>query len=192
MVETDAAYAMTCKELMKLMIEVYCPRNEIYKMENVSEEEDKIERFIWGLPDNIQGNENHSRDSHVHQQPFKRPNIARAYTSGSNEKKAYSINLPYCDKCKLHHAGPCTVKCRNCTKVSHMTRYCKTHASTANQRAPLANQKTTVTCYECGRQGHYRSECPKLKNQNRGDQAGKNEARGIAYALCDTRQFLDF
>ncbi|GKA29222.1 hypothetical protein Tco_0715467 [Tanacetum coccineum] len=30
---TNAAYAMTWKELMKLMTEVYCPRNEILKME---------------------------------------------------------------------------------------------------------------------------------------------------------------
>nr|GEX10587.1 hypothetical protein [Tanacetum cinerariifolium] len=30
---TNAAYAMTWKELMKLMIEVYCPRNEIQKIE---------------------------------------------------------------------------------------------------------------------------------------------------------------
>nr|GEY84343.1 putative reverse transcriptase domain-containing protein [Tanacetum cinerariifolium] len=73
------------EDLMKLMIEVYCPRNEIQKLENelwnlrvkgtdvasytrrfqeltllcprmVPEENDKIERFIWGFPDNIHGN----------------------------------------------------------------------------------------------------------------------------------------
>ncbi|GKG31600.1 reverse transcriptase domain-containing protein, partial [Tanacetum coccineum] len=32
-VGVDVAYAMTWKALMKLMIEVYCPRNEIQKME---------------------------------------------------------------------------------------------------------------------------------------------------------------
>ncbi|GKA37729.1 hypothetical protein Tco_0724294 [Tanacetum coccineum] len=55
----DAAYAMKCVGLMKLMIEVYCPRNEIQKMETklmVPDEEDRVERFIGGLPDNIQGN----------------------------------------------------------------------------------------------------------------------------------------
>ncbi|GKD10260.1 reverse transcriptase domain-containing protein [Tanacetum coccineum] len=30
---TDAAYALSWRELMKLMTEVYCPRNEIQKME---------------------------------------------------------------------------------------------------------------------------------------------------------------
>ncbi|GKC61541.1 reverse transcriptase domain-containing protein [Tanacetum coccineum] len=75
------------------------------------------------------------------------PNVARAYTTGGNEKKAYSRNLPYCNKCKLHHIGPCTMKCGNCKKVGHMTRDCKTPvaAAIANQRAPLANQKTNAT-----------------------------------------------
>ncbi|GKD78866.1 putative reverse transcriptase domain-containing protein [Tanacetum coccineum] len=62
-------------------------------------------------------------------------------------------------------------------------RDCKAPAATTNQRALAANQKTTVTCYECGRQGHYRSECPKLKNHNCGNLAGNNEARGRAFAL---------
>ncbi|GKB15516.1 hypothetical protein Tco_0849439, partial [Tanacetum coccineum] len=30
---------------------------------------------------------------------------------------------------------------------------------------------------------HYHSECPKLKNQNRGNQAGSSEARGRVCAL---------
>ncbi|GJW90485.1 putative reverse transcriptase domain-containing protein [Tanacetum coccineum] len=85
MIRIRAEYAMTWTELMKLMTEVYCPRNKIQKMETelwnltvkgndlttyakrfqelvllctgmVSDEKDKVERFIGGLPDNIQGN----------------------------------------------------------------------------------------------------------------------------------------
>ncbi|GKD13274.1 reverse transcriptase domain-containing protein [Tanacetum coccineum] len=41
-----------------------------------------------------------------------------------------------------------------------------------------ANNQRTLTCFECGNQGHYRSECPKLKNQNHGNQAESGEARG--------------
>ncbi|GKD78111.1 putative reverse transcriptase domain-containing protein [Tanacetum coccineum] len=158
----------------------------------VPEEEDKIERLSWGLPDSIQGNVTSfatirlqdairmANNNHVHQQPFKRPNV---YTAGNKEKKAYAGSFPYSNKCKLHHAGPCIVKCENCKKIGHMTRDCKTPAATTNQRAPVANQKTTVACFECGRKGHYCSDCPKLKNQNRRDQAGNGEARGRAYAL---------
>ncbi|GJT81748.1 putative reverse transcriptase domain-containing protein [Tanacetum coccineum] len=54
----EAAYAMSWAELMKLMTEVYYPRNKVKKMETemVPNEEDKVKRFIGGLSDNIQGN----------------------------------------------------------------------------------------------------------------------------------------
>ncbi|GKD27477.1 putative reverse transcriptase domain-containing protein [Tanacetum coccineum] len=97
----------------------------------------------------------------------------------------YAGPLPYCNKCMLHHEGPCTVKCGKCNKVGHMARDCKNAVAVpATQRAPVVNQRVP-TCFECGRQGHYRNECPKLKNQNRGNKAGKKteEARGKAYVL---------
>ncbi|GJT74471.1 putative reverse transcriptase domain-containing protein [Tanacetum coccineum] len=53
----DAAYAMNWAGLMRLMTEVYCPRNEIQKMETelmVPDKEDRVERFIGGLLDKIQ------------------------------------------------------------------------------------------------------------------------------------------
>ncbi|GKC35762.1 putative reverse transcriptase domain-containing protein [Tanacetum coccineum] len=157
-VGVDAAYAMTWKALMKLMIEVYYPRNEIQKMETglwnltvkgnnltaynqrlqeltllctkmAPKEEDKVEKYIGDLPDNIQGNlkgyaiknaenkrrfNNNQRDNHAQQQPpFKRQNVngqnvARAYTVENNvERKGYVGALPYCSKCRLHHEGPC-------------------------------------------------------------------------------------
>ncbi|GJZ76555.1 putative reverse transcriptase domain-containing protein [Tanacetum coccineum] len=86
----------------------------------VPDEEKKIERYIWGLPDNIQGNSNQG-NNHAQQPPPKRQNIARAYTVGPGEKKVYAGTSPFCNKCKLHHTGPCTVKCgadniiRGCT-----------------------------------------------------------------------------
>ncbi|GKD26059.1 putative reverse transcriptase domain-containing protein, partial [Tanacetum coccineum] len=170
---TEVAFVMSWRELMKLMTE-----------------EDRVKKFIGGLPDNIQGNviaaeptklqdavriannlmdqklkgyavknaenkrrlEVNQRDNRGHQPPFKRPNVGgqnvvRAYTASNNERKPYNGSLPLCNKCKLHHEGPCT----------------------------------------CGRQGHYRSDCPKLKDQNCGNKAGnKNgvgEARGKAYVL---------
>ncbi|GJX26033.1 reverse transcriptase domain-containing protein [Tanacetum coccineum] len=51
-----------------------------------------------------------------------------------------------------------------------------------NQRVPVANQKT-IMFFEFGRLGHYRSKCPKLKNQNRGNPVGNGEARGRVHAL---------
>ncbi|GJX13978.1 putative reverse transcriptase domain-containing protein [Tanacetum coccineum] len=180
-------------KLMKLMTEVYCPRNEVQNMKTelwnlavkgndlttytrrfqelvllctrmVPGEEDKVKRFVGGLPENIQGNvinaeptklqdairiannlmdqklkgyarsaenkrklDNHPRDSRGQQPVFKRQNVGgqnvvRAYTAGNNEKKRYVGSLPYCNKCKLHHAGPCIMRCGNCTNISKITR----------------------------------------------------------------------
>nr|GEW31253.1 hypothetical protein [Tanacetum cinerariifolium] len=97
---------------------------------------------------------------------IKRPNVggqnvARAYMAGNNERKPYNGSLPLRNKCKLHHERPCN-------------------------RGQVVNQRG-VTCFECGTQGHYMSDCPKLKDQNNGNKAGnKNEigeARGKAYGL---------
>ncbi|GJX33708.1 hypothetical protein Tco_0245265 [Tanacetum coccineum] len=38
---------------------------------------------------------------------------------------------------------------------------------------PIANQKPVVTCFGYCAQGHFKSECPKSKNQNHGNQKGK-------------------
>ncbi|GJU07644.1 putative reverse transcriptase domain-containing protein [Tanacetum coccineum] len=254
-IRTDAAYALSWRELMKLMTEVYCPRNEIQKMETelwnlsvknndiasytqrfqeltmmctkmVPEEEDRVEKFIGGLPDNIQGNviaaeptrlqdavriannlmdqklkgyavrnaenkrrlDNNYGNNRGQQPPHKRQNtggqnVARAYVAGNNEEKKYEGTLPFCNKCKFHHVGPCTIKCGKCNRAGHLTKNCRvTNPTTPTQRGQIVNQRV-VTCFECGAQGHYRKDCPKIKNQNRGNKASVPDARGRAYAL---------
>nr|GEV83870.1 reverse transcriptase domain-containing protein [Tanacetum cinerariifolium] len=84
---------------------------------------------------------------------------------------------------KLHHNGSCTVKCANCKRVGLLTQDCGVPTATTNQRAHMVNQRNTVTCYECGKQGYYKSDCPKLKNQNSRNATGNCEARGRFYAL---------
>nr|GEV21009.1 reverse transcriptase domain-containing protein [Tanacetum cinerariifolium] len=86
----------------------------------------------------------------------------------------------------MHHAGPCTVRCENCKRAGHMTRDCKVTVTLNTQRAPIGSQHGIV-CYECGRPRHFRKDCPKLRNQNRGNktenQTGGNEATSRAYAI---------
>nr|GEV72518.1 hypothetical protein [Tanacetum cinerariifolium] len=175
------------------------------------EESDKIERYIGGLPDMIYGSvvaskrktmqeaikmatklmdkkirtfterqtENKRKkddnNNKAQQQPLKKQGVAIAYTVGPGERKEYAGTLPLCNKCKFHHNGQCIVKCANCKRVGHLTRDCKSPAATNNHRNP--------TCYECGNQGHYRSDCPELKNQDHGNQARGTGAHRMVHAL---------
>nr|GEU42183.1 hypothetical protein [Tanacetum cinerariifolium] len=113
-------------------------------------------------------------------------NVARAYTAGNNETRAYEGPLLYCNRCKLHHEGQCTMKCSNCKRVGHKTRDCRATLAAATQGTRRPNVRVNM-CFECGAPGNYRKDCPKIKNQNRGNKARIPEARGKAYVLrgCD-------
>nr|GEV99146.1 putative reverse transcriptase domain-containing protein [Tanacetum cinerariifolium] len=88
------------------------------------------------------------------------------------------------------------VKYATCNLLNSALTWCGTDAAFAMSWRELmklmaevgqvVNQRV-VTCFECGRQRHYRSDCPKLKDQNSGNKAGnKNgigKARGKAYVL---------
>ncbi|GJS45704.1 reverse transcriptase domain-containing protein [Tanacetum coccineum] len=189
----DAAYAIKLTELMKLMTEVYCPRNEIQKMEaglwNLTMKGSDFTAYIRRfqelvllctrmVPDEKDKRrfDNNPRDNRGQQLTFKRQNVggqnmARAYTVGNNEKKGYVGSLPYYNKCRFHHEGPCTVRCGNCKRVGHMAKDYTAAVAPNTQRALVGNQPGVV-CYECGRLGHYRKDCSKLRNQNRGNKTG--------------------
>ncbi|GKB46914.1 putative reverse transcriptase domain-containing protein [Tanacetum coccineum] len=155
------------------------------------EESDEVEKYVGGLPDMIQGSvmaskpktmqdaiefatelmdqkirtfadrqaknkrklDDNSRNNQNQQQPFKRQNVARAYTAGPGEKKVYGGSKPLSPAVAAN-----------------------------NQRAPGANQRV-VTCFECEAQGHFKRDCPKLKNNNRRNQAGNGGATTRAYAV---------
>ncbi|GJR96585.1 putative reverse transcriptase domain-containing protein, partial [Tanacetum coccineum] len=184
----------------------------------VLEEEDQVEKFIGGIPDNIQGNviaaestrlqdvvriannlidqklkgyamkntknkrkfDNSQKDNHGQQPPFKRQNVARAYTASNNKRRVYNGPLPLCNKCKFHHEGPCTMRYGKCNKVGHLTRDCKaTNSTTSTQRGQVVNQRV-VNYYKCGRQGYYKNHFPKLKEQNHGNKTGNKNGIGEA------------
>nr|GEX27374.1 retrotransposable element Tf2 [Tanacetum cinerariifolium] len=126
------------------------------------------------------------------QQQKKKQNTDRAYTTGSGEKKPYGGSKPLCSKFNYHHDGPCAPKCHKCNKVRHMAHDCRSTANantTNNQRGIRAGQKPR--CFECGAQGYFKRECPKLKNNNRGNQGGNGNAQEKVYAVGHAGTNLD-
>ncbi|GJU34828.1 putative reverse transcriptase domain-containing protein [Tanacetum coccineum] len=126
------------------------------------------------------------QDNNQQQQPQnKRQNTGRAYAARTGEKKLYGGSKPLCPQCNYHHNGPCSPKCHKCNRVFHMARDCRSpaNANTANtQRGTGTGQKPT--CYEYGAQGHFKRECPKLKNNNnRGNPAGNVNAPAKVYTV---------
>nr|GEV79160.1 reverse transcriptase domain-containing protein [Tanacetum cinerariifolium] len=151
------------------------------------EESDKIEKSALLLnvkTKNKRKSEYSSRNNPNQQQQNKRRNTGKAYTARSGEKKPYGGSKPLCSKCDYHHDGLCAPKCHKCNRVFHLASDCRspTNANTANnQRGTKTGQK--ATCFKCGAQGHFKRECPKLKNNNRGNQGRIGNALAKVYVV---------
>ncbi|GKA92819.1 putative reverse transcriptase domain-containing protein [Tanacetum coccineum] len=157
------------------------------------DESDKVEKYVGGLPDMIRGNvmsyrlqtmeeaiefandqmdqklititerqaeqkrklEFNAGNNQGHQQQNKRQNTRRAYTAGPGEKREYTGSFPL-------SSGP-----------NNNNNNCGNSGATQN----------VATCYECGVQRHYKRDCPKLKNGNRGNQRGNGSAPVKVYVV---------
>ncbi|GJV51266.1 putative reverse transcriptase domain-containing protein [Tanacetum coccineum] len=128
--------------------------------------------------------ENKRKKDDNQQQQNKRQNTGRVYAIGSGEKKPYGGSKPLCSKCNYHNDGQCAPKCHKCNRVGYLAHNYRStvNANTANnQRGNRAGQKPT--CFECRAQGHFKRECPNLKNNNHGNQGGNGNAPAKVYAV---------
>ncbi|GJW87120.1 putative reverse transcriptase domain-containing protein [Tanacetum coccineum] len=195
----DATHSMPWNTLMKMMTAKCCPRNEINKLEMEIwelkvKEFDKIEKYVGGLPDMIHGSvmaskpktmqdavefatelmdnkirtfgerqtenkrkfEDTSRNNQNPQQQNKRHNTGKAYTVGPR-RRSHIGDLSHC-------ALNATI-----TMMVHM------HPN-ATSAIELAIWPGTVG-------GHFQRECPKLKNNNRGNQGRNGNAPSKVYVV---------
>nr|GEY62244.1 putative reverse transcriptase domain-containing protein [Tanacetum cinerariifolium] len=155
--------------------------------------------------------ENTSRNTQNQQQQHsnKKQNIGRVYTAASGEKKQYVGSRPLCTKClpDMIHGSvvaskPKTMqeaveiaidlmdmKIRTFSERETMNKrkFKNTSRNTQNQQQQSNKRQNTgqkATCYECGVQGHFKRECPKLKNNNNhGNQGRRNNAPARVYAV---------
>nr|GFB52588.1 hypothetical protein [Tanacetum cinerariifolium] len=173
----------------------YEPKSMQKAIESANEQMDqKLIGIADRQADNKRKFDNNSRNQQNHQ-PFKRNNnVAQAYAAGSGEKP-YRGTKPMCPKCNFYHDGPCRPKCTNCKTAGHIARDCRNQDANPNynnynnnnnnnRRATVAYQGVP-TCFECGAQGHYKRNCPRLGNKNQGnqDQARNGNAVVRAYGL---------
>ncbi|GJW85185.1 reverse transcriptase domain-containing protein [Tanacetum coccineum] len=110
------------------------------------------------INNNYQNNyNNNNRNNDHHQQQNRKQETFRTYTATNG----YTGNHPLCERCTLHHIGPCTIKCRTCNKIGHLTKNCR------NKRPTTRNnlQTISVTCNACGKKGHYANQYSKANNR---------------------------
>ncbi|GJW98364.1 reverse transcriptase domain-containing protein [Tanacetum coccineum] len=158
-VGNDVAYAMTWTELKKKMTDKYCPRTEIKKIEKLA--------LL----------------------------CVRMFPEESDKIERYDGGLPDMIHGSIVASKPKTIKQDNNQHQQPQNKRQNTDkayaAGTGVLLMPilLITKRDTgtgqnPTCYECGVQGHFKRECPKLKNNNnRGNLAGNVNAPAKVYAV---------
>nr|GEZ92672.1 hypothetical protein [Tanacetum cinerariifolium] len=107
---------------------------------------------------NYQNNHNkHNHNNDHHQQQNKKQETFKTYVATNG----YTGNRPLCERCTLHHIGPCSVKFQNFNWVGHLTKNCRNKIPIiGNNLRPIP-----VTCNACEEKGHYANKCSKANNR---------------------------
>ncbi|GJU90050.1 putative reverse transcriptase domain-containing protein [Tanacetum coccineum] len=184
----DVAYVITWTNLRNKMIDKYCLRGEIKKLEaemwNLKvkgtdvvgynqrfqelalmcarmfpEESDKIEKYVGGLLDMIHGSVMASKPKTMQDAIEFATKLMdkkiRTFAERQSENKRNQVDNQQQQQNKRHNNG----------------------------RAYAAGFGQKPTCYGCGPQGHFKWDCPKLKNNNRGNQGRNGNAPAKVYAI---------
>nr|GEW01569.1 reverse transcriptase domain-containing protein [Tanacetum cinerariifolium] len=87
------------------------------------------------------------------QQQNRRPKTFKSYAVSATKNRGYTENCPLCQRCTLHHTGPCTFRCRVYNKIGYLTKNCKNKGPATGSNL----QPVSVICHAYGEKGHYRS-----------------------------------
>nr|GFB14507.1 hypothetical protein [Tanacetum cinerariifolium] len=160
-----------------------------------------MDKRICDVVENKQKFKGTSGNNQNQPQQNKRLNTGRAYAAGNSDWNIYIGSKPLCSKYDYHHEGPCPPRCNNCKRVGHLTRECRSRPVNANNNNTNNNNRNNNnntnnnnynnnnnnqkgnSCYECGAQGHFKENCPKLKNNNCSNQGGNENAQARVYVV---------
>ncbi|GJY21933.1 putative reverse transcriptase domain-containing protein [Tanacetum coccineum] len=160
------------------------------------EEEDRVEKFIGGLPDNIQGNV-------IAAEPTRLQDAVRIANDLMDQKlKGYAIrNAENKRRLNNNYKNNCWQQPPHKRQNTRGQNVARAYMAGNNEKngyegtLPFCNKcklyhegQCTAKCHNCKRIRHlardYRSvDYPKVKNQNRGNKARVPDARGKAYVL---------
>ncbi|GJR23416.1 putative reverse transcriptase domain-containing protein [Tanacetum coccineum] len=132
----------------------------------IANETEKVDKYISGLPDNIYGNVKSARPKTLDE------TIELANDLMDQKLRTYaerqSDNKRKADDSSRNNHGHFAHDCRNTDNTN------VTNTQKANGAAPKGN-----CCFECGAPGHFKRDCPKLKNKD-----GENgNAQGWVYVV---------
>ncbi|GJX23244.1 hypothetical protein Tco_0227689 [Tanacetum coccineum] len=180
----DVAYGMPWRTLMKMMTDKYCPRSEIKKLD-IELWNLKVEKYVGRLPENIQGNVMSARPKMMQEAIELANDLMHQKVHTYVERQADNKRILYNNPRDNHDQQP-PFKRQNMDRAytggpGEKKVYAGTLPLCNNPAA--ANNQRTLTCFKCGNQGNYRSDCPELKNRNRRNQARSSKARGRMYPL---------
>ncbi|GKC88875.1 putative reverse transcriptase domain-containing protein [Tanacetum coccineum] len=159
-----ASKPKTMQEVIKFTTELMDDKTHAY-----AERQAEMKRNYDDLPQNNQNQ----------QQQNRRQNTGQTYTAGNSDRKPYEGSKPLCSKCNYNHEGPCPPRCTNCKRIGHATKDCRIRPANNNNN----NNQKGNGCFECGAQGHFRRNCPRLNNNDRGNQVGNNRAPAKVYVV---------
>ncbi|GKD03938.1 hypothetical protein Tco_1178912 [Tanacetum coccineum] len=147
------------------------------------EESDKIEKYVGGLPDMIHKSVMASKpktmqDAIKFATKLMDKKISTFAERQAENKRKFDTN----NQAQQQPPKKQGVAIAYTARSSERKKYART-LPLCNKCKFHHNSQCIVKCTNCKRVGHLTSDCPELKNQNHGNQAGGTRARGMVHSL---------
>nr|GEY93795.1 hypothetical protein [Tanacetum cinerariifolium] len=142
-------------------------------------ESTNLERYIGGLLDMIHGRVKASKPQSMQEAiEFATEMMDKKMLTHAERQAEHKRKFDDTSRNNQHQQQPFK---RN--NIGHLARDFKgwPAATTNNNNNQRAQGENAKGCFECGVQGHYKSDCPKLKNGNQGNRAENRNVVARAY-----------